>query len=76
MNTLQVVQHARVLPKGFIAALQAQFGSRCSVSESARARQGRDESPYSAHRPTWWATRNPWTTLLGSRATATRTGLR
>ena len=46
MDTLQVAQHARVLPDGFIAALQTRFGERCSVSESARAQQGRDESPY------------------------------
>lgn len=51
LDTLHVPQRARALPEGFIAALQARFGARCSVSPSAREQQGRDESPYSGVPP-------------------------
>jgi D-lactate dehydrogenase (cytochrome) len=46
MDTLHVVQHVRPLPDGFLAALQARFGERCSRAEAVRGHHGRDESPY------------------------------
>ncbi|CAM5189651.1 D-lactate dehydrogenase (cytochrome) OS=Castellaniella defragrans OX=75697 GN=HNR28_000819 PE=4 SV=1 [Castellaniella defragrans] len=46
MDTLHFSQRARPLPQGFLEALQAQFGDRCSVAESVRMHHGRDESPY------------------------------
>ena len=46
MDTPTFVQRPRPLPDGFLAALQAQFGERCSLAQSVREHHGRDESPY------------------------------
>jgi D-lactate dehydrogenase (cytochrome) len=46
MDTLHITQQARILPEGFLEALQARFGERCSTAQSVREHHGRDESPY------------------------------
>ena len=51
MDTLHIAQQARPLPDGFLAALQARFGDRCSTAPAVREHHGRDESPYPAMPP-------------------------
>ncbi|MCZ4330089.1 FAD-binding oxidoreductase [Castellaniella denitrificans] len=46
MDTLHIVQQARPLPDGFLAALRGRFGERCSTAQAVCAHHGRDESPY------------------------------
>src|SRR5690606_36284056 len=46
MDTLHIAQQARPLPEGFLTALQARFGERCSTAQAVREHHGRDESPY------------------------------
>ncbi|GAA0774800.1 FAD-linked oxidase C-terminal domain-containing protein [Castellaniella ginsengisoli] len=51
MDTLHIAQQARPLPDGFLDALSARFGERCSRAQSVREHHGRDESPYPAMPP-------------------------
>ncbi len=51
MDTLHIVQQARPLPDGFLAALRERFGERCSTAQAVREHHGRDESPYPAMPP-------------------------
>lgn len=44
--SVSLIQRPRVLPEGFLAALQARFGERCSAAEVVREQHGRGESPY------------------------------
>ena len=46
MDTLHIAQRARPLPDGFLDALAARFGERCSTAQAVREHHGRDESPY------------------------------
>lgn len=46
MDTPMIEQRSRPLPGGFLSALQAQFGERCSLAQAVREHHGRDESPY------------------------------
>ncbi|CDM23957.1 D-Lactate dehydrogenase, cytochrome c-dependent [Castellaniella defragrans 65Phen] len=46
MDTLHIAQQARPLPDGFLDALAARFGERCSTAQAVREHHGRDESPY------------------------------
>jgi D-lactate dehydrogenase (cytochrome) len=39
------------LPDGFLEALRARFGERCSTAQAVRDHHGRDESPYPAMPP-------------------------
>ena len=51
MDTLHIAQQARPLPEGFLEALRARFGERCSTAQAVRDHHGRDESPYPAMPP-------------------------
>ncbi|WP_323028632.1 FAD-binding oxidoreductase [Castellaniella defragrans] len=51
MDTLHIAQQARPLPDGFLDALAARFGERCSTAQAVREHHGRDESPYPAMPP-------------------------
>ncbi len=51
MDTLHIAQRARPLPDGFLDALAARFGERCSTAQAVREHHGRDESPYPAMPP-------------------------
>ena len=46
MDTPILEQRPRPMPEGFLAALQARFGERCSLALPVREHHGRDESPY------------------------------
>src|SRR5690625_1547173 len=51
MLATAVEQTKRPLPAGFIDAIQAYFGERCTLSEAVRAQHGSDESPYPTMAP-------------------------